>query len=381
MTHPFRRRWKLAGAVLTVGALVLAFPFSSIPVSAQELTYTTTTRAEFGGALGTMMSMVSDADTPSTETVFLKGSLMRTDDGEMSTIVNLGGGEFTVVNHQDQTWYSFSLQDMQAQMASAMKEGQGVQGAEPEAQEGTPETAQAEFDLTFSVDRTGRSRDFDGYTAQQVLATVTVVPKATEDQPDAEEAGSMVLLTELWLSNDLPGYEAIKKAQAEAAGDLAGQANEGLAPVMEQAFASDPRMKEAFQENAEQLAELDGIAVRSVTSFVAVPPGQELNREAVLAASDQPLGPGAGDVIAGAAEEGAKEAARGAVRSLTRGLLGGRREEPKEEEAAPTQTILMRLTSAMEDVSAAPIPDSTFQPPAGYREVKPDWMKGGGGVR
>jgi hypothetical protein len=369
-----------------ITALVSGMALCSGPIlpgargSAQELTYTTVTKAEFGGSLGTMMGMVSGANEPTKETVYLKGSRMRTDDKDASTIVDLGEGRFTSLNHSDKTYYVFTFQQMQEQMEAALQDAAGAAEApaarpQPQSEEG-PEP---QFDVEFSTDRTGRTMDFDGYSAEQVLMTVKVVPKGEEGQAEGEDNGSMVLLTELWLSKDLPNYEAIRKVQGEEASSMAEHASQGVSQVMEQAFASDPRMKQAFEENAAKLAELDGIAVRTVTSFVLVPPGQELNREAVLAAADQPLGPGAGDVIAGAAEEGAKDAARSAVRNLTRGLLGRRQEKPEETEApAPTQTILMRTTSAMEDVSTAHIADSIFEAPADYTEVKPAWMGGGG---
>jgi hypothetical protein len=41
--------------------------------------------------------------------------------------------------------------------------------------------------------------------------------------------------------------------------------------------------------------------------------------------------------------------------------------------------VFMRITSTIEDVSTAAIPDDVFKPKAGYKENKPEWMKSTGG--
>lgn len=186
----------------------------------------------------------------------------------------------------------------------------------------------------------------------------------------------MVLFNELWLSSDFPGLAAIQEAQAKAAQEMMEEIQAGVAGALQQAFASDPRMQEAFERSAQEMEELDGLAVRTISSFVLLAPGVELDRDVILASVDQPLSSGAGDVMAGAAAAGAREAARGAVRGLTRGILGRRQEEPAPEqpEAGPAQTIVMRTTSVVDDVGTAALSPDLFKPPTDYTERKPDWV-------
>jgi hypothetical protein len=120
--------------------------------------------------------------------------------------------------------------------------------------------------------------------------------------------------------------------------------------------------------------------VKTVVNFVMVPPEQSLDREQVLAMADQPLSAGMGEVMADAAKEEAADAARGALRGLSRGLLGRGDDEKEEEETAPAlvQSILMRMTSSVEEIQTDPLSDDLFQPPAGYTEIAPPWQGMGG---
>jgi len=358
----------------TVTALCLAGALGESEAAGQDLTYTSVTRGEFGGGLGTLMRLVPDAQEPTRETVYLKGSLMRTDEGSTSTILDLGEGRFTHLDHEARTFYSFTMAEMQERMAAAVEEARGAEAAESPERQGAQEP-EVTYDVRFSIDRTGQRMSFEGYSAEQVLMVVEVIPRSTDPDAAQEEPGSMVLLSDLWMSTDFPGLAAIREAQAKAAAESMGTGEGGFAAAMQQAFASDPRMQEAFERNAEELQGLDGLAVKTVSYFLLLAPGAELDRAAVLAAADQPLGPGVGEAAAGAAAAGAREAARGAVRGLTRGILGRRQQEeaPPQAEAAPSQSIVLRTTSLVEGVSTGTLSEDLFRPPAGYTEKRPDW--------
>ncbi|MHB1191995.1 MAG: hypothetical protein ACYC6F_03030 [Longimicrobiales bacterium] len=324
-----------------------AFLFASLlaavalhaPATAQGVTYVTVTKPEMGGAMGMVARMAPGATAETKVTTYIQGDLQRTDEGEAtSTINDMGGGRFTYLDHEEKTYWSMTLAEMMAQAQGAMA------GAEPA--EGAPE---------LKVERTGKTQRFDGYTAEQLLMYTEPTSGADAQVTEGDPAG-MAFLVELWFSKDFPGYAELKKAQdAMGAGAAAG---------MEGGFAADPAMMEAGRKIAEQMKGIEGIPVRTVTSFVMVPPGAEFDREAVLAASDKPLGSGGG---------GAAAAAAGAARQALGGLMGrGRRQqEQPAPDAAPTQNVYMRVTQIVQDVKTGAIPDERFQVPAGYKEVVP----------
>ena len=147
------------------------------------------------------------------------------------------------------------VQDVHAAQVARRGDPATVPGeaGEPEAQE------EVSFDVRFSTDRTGRTQSFGGYSAEQVLMTVEIVPRSEEVAAEEAEAGPMVLLTELWMSEDFPGYEAVQEAQAEMGREFLESGGSGMADAFQQAFASDPRMQEAFEKNMEEMKELTGI--------------------------------------------------------------------------------------------------------------------------
>jgi len=337
--HPKKTLRPAASLLATLAALAALHA----PISAQGVTYVTVTKPEMGGAMGMVARMAPGATAETKVTTYIQGDLQRTDEGEAtSTINDMGAGRFTYLDHKEKTYYSMTLAEMMAQAQAAMG---GMAGAEPAG--GTPE---------LKVERTGKTQSFDGFTAEQLL--MYTEPTSSPDAQVVTEGGpaGMAFLVELWFSKDFPGYAELKKAQ-DAMGASAAAGMEG-------GFAADPAMMEAGRKIAEQMKGIEGIPVRTVTSFVMVPPGAEFDREAVLAASDKPLGSGGG---------GAAAAAAGAARQALGGLMGrGRRQqEQPAPDAAPTQSVYMRVTQVVQDVKTGAIPGERFQVPAGYKEVVP----------
>jgi hypothetical protein len=384
MGIPFTAAWKGSSpmarthttSTASLASVLALLLLGVLPVRAQDVTYTTVSRAEFGGALGTMMRMVPGAQDPSRETTHIKGSFMRTDDEDSSTILDMAAGRFTELDHKAKTFFSFTFADMAAQVQAAGAEMKAAQAERP-ADEPQPEV---EFETKLTVDRTGKTQRMNGYTAEQVLMIIEIIPKvAPEEGAEKEAAGTMVLFSDLWMSKDFPGYEAYKKATEELARSAGASADvAGMGDALQQAFASDPRMKEAFEKSAEEMKGMEGLAVRTVTSFFMVPTGVPFDREAALASAGQPLAQGPD--LGGAAAAGAREAARSAVSNITGGLLGRRRQQPQpQEEAAPParQAAITRITATIEDVKTGSLSDDLFRAPPDYKEVKPDWMKGG----
>ncbi|NJD20118.1 MAG: hypothetical protein FIA95_12655 [Gemmatimonadetes bacterium] len=313
---------------------------SHAPLAAQGVTYVTVTKPEMAGAMGMMARMAPGATAETTVTTFMQGSLVRTDEGEAtSTITDLAAGRYTFLDHKEKTFYSVTMEQMMAQAQMFM----GGRAAPP-----------SQGAVQFKVERTGKTERFDGYTAEQVVMFTEPSPAPGAAAPP-EGAGGTVFFTELWVSRDFPGWEAMKKAQDAMAAGAGG--------AMAGAFAADPAMVEAGRRMAEEMKGLEGIPVRTVTSFVMVPPGATLDKEAVLAGSDKPL----------QAEGGGLASAADAARQALGGLMGrGRRQQERPApDAAPTQNVYMRVTQTVKDVKTGAIPDDRFQVPAGYREVTP----------
>lgn len=332
-------RTHVMGRSLVWAVLALSFTVGAIqPVSGQGVTYVTVSKPEMAGAMGMMARMAPGAMAETRVTTSVEGNFVRTDDADRtSTILDWAEGRFTFLNHEDRTWYSMSLDEMMSQATMGASAMSGEAGSMPDIQ----------------VERTGRTQEIEGFTAEQVL--MFVIPPPADEEEATEGAPTMAVVVDMWLSKDFPGHEAFTRAQ-EA---MAGQAGAGMSG----AFAMDPAMAEAGQRIAEEMKGMEGVPVRTVTSMVMVPPGSTLDRETLLAEADKPLG------AAGPAGGGLD-----AARQALGGMLGRRRQQqapPDDSAVAAGPSVCMRITQVVEEVRVGSIPEDRFQVPAGYQEAPP----------
>jgi len=353
---------------LVAGVLALALPAA---VAAQDIRYRETSRIE------AFMSLPGMSD-PIPSTTYVSGGRVRTDTGDESTIMDYVDGSMTEIDHKAKTYFTMSFADMmanaQAMMADAKTEMAQAQ-QQPQAQQ------DVKLDFDVKVDRLGDGGMVAGYPTQHVLLVMKA--KATSTTPDPETgeevSGTMVFATDMWVSKDFPGYEAVREAQMKAAQELSPE----MRAQMEEMAASSQEMVagiqgggNGMQKMAEEMEKIDGTPLRSLTYQIMLPDGVDFDKDAVLAMADEPI---PSFSLGAAMKQGMKEGMKSAVSGRLGGLLGRKKEQPKpEEQAQAAQAILMRFTTTVEDVSTAVLPESTFKPDPGYKEVQPAWMKAGG---
>lgn len=337
-------------ASLSIPALALA-----APAAAQDVQYETATRVDFAGGLGTAMRIASrlgGGSTESVETTYIKGRRMRTDSDQSSTILNLDDGRITVLDHTARTYTTYTFEEMvnQARAAAAEANRSSTNGQED---------AQARLDFRFDVDATSERQRVAGYDAQRVFLTMEAAAEAVpEGQTEMEDAGRLVVLTDMWTSRDIPILQA-RSAFEDASAQQAAEAGAALTEGFAAAFADDPRMRVAFEQSMEEARKIEGMAVKSVTHFVSVAPGQQFNRAAITNPEQGPS----------LAQRAAQQGARAAVGGLM-GRLGGRRAPEPEPaaEAEPTQVTIFTVTSEVRNVRTGNVDASLFEVPAGYTQ-------------
>lgn len=348
--------------VLVPGVLVA---LTAVPVGAQDVRYTTVSRGEFGGALGRWMKLFGGS-SETKEVTSIKGGKLRTDTDDNSTVLDLDAKAFTWMDHETKTYVTMTFAQATERATAMMQEMEdSVEAAKTEMADEPPPPETVRYEVRFSTDRTGKKQKIAGYDAEQVFLQVDIeaIPIRQPDETEEEanqRAGTLVMLSEEWLSTTFPGYTA-KQAQsamwAEALGSTAEPSQQ-----MVQAYQFDPRIKEGIEKLAEETQGLEGEALRSVTHVVAVPYGVKFDRNAVLKDADKKLT----DDVAGAAASGAKNAAEGAVSGITGGLFGKKKKEP--EPPKPAQATIMRLKTEVTDCSTATLGPDVFTVPAGYTE-------------
>jgi len=321
---------------------------AAVPAAAQDLTYTTTTKMEMSGALGRVLSILGKMDEPMVEKTYLKGSMVRKDQDESSTIFDWNAGSMTLLDHPERTFMRMDFAQMAEQMAGAMEE-------RPEAG-GAPE-----MEVTVSTDRTGKTETIAGYAAEQVIVTVEMKPKSAAEAEEGAQP-TTALVTDLWLSTEFPEYRMMQEMQGEAIQRFRESgASQNVAQAMGALAGSDPGMQEGWEKNMEAMKELKGTALRSTTHFVTVPPGATLDRDKVLEGAGEAVSEGGGGVA---------NAARQALGGLA-GRFGRGRPQQEAAPAAPAQAVIMRIKIEISDVGTGAVDASLFQVPEGYTERTP----------
>lgn len=350
--------------------------------SAQDVTYTTVTETEFGGALGTLMNFVPGGDNTVEETIFIKDSWVRTDGDESSIVMDYATGTMLFEDHKNKTYYTLTLDQMlgmvDSMTARAAEDRQDMtnSSAEPDGSE-----AEIQFDFDMSTDGSGKRAEILGYDARQTILTLQVEAEGETEDGETILLGDMVMVTDQWTSKDFPAYAAMKRMREDYSGEMSAVADRFLEAEtgIAAAFAHDSRFQAAVERNREELEELDGMPVKSTSYFVLVPAGAELDKDAVLAMEGTPISEGLGSVMGQAAAKAAEEGAKDAIKSRLGGLFGGggdkKEEEAEPEVAAPTASILIRTTVTTKDASETTLDAALFGPREGYTEEVPEHMK------
>jgi hypothetical protein len=336
--------------LVVAGAALSAFT-APAPAAAQDVQYETVTKVEFPGAAGTAMRIAArlgGASTETVETTYIKGRKMRSDGGDFSTILDLDAGRVTLLDHGAKTYSTFTFE----QMAQRAAEAAAAQDRREVNDQGA---AEAEIEFRFSVDRANERQRVAGYDAERFFLTMEAEAEAVpEGQTEKEEAGTLVVLTDMWTSRDIPVLQArsaFEDPSARQVADAGAAITEGFAA----AFADDPRLKVAFEQSMSEARKIEGMAVRTVTSFVSVAPGVAFDRAQVIA--PKAAGP---------------SLAQQAGRAAMGGLMGrlGRRGAQAEPAAEPTQGTILSVTSEIRNVKAGAVDPSVFEVPAGYRQAE-----------
>ena len=360
---------------LTAVAFALLLPAA---LAAQDVKYTEASRLEAFISLPGMGG-------PMKSTTYVSKGRVRTDNDASSTIMDYAGGTFTELDHKAKTYYTMSFADLMANAEKMMADAKvQAEQAQQQARQENPQQADVKLDFNVKVDRLGDGGRVAGYSTEHVVMVLEA--KATSTQPDPETgeevSGTIVFVSDMWVSKDFPGFKALQEAQLAAAKEMSAEQRrqmEEMAEAGKEMAASVPGIQGGggLDRMAEEMKKIDGVPLRSLTYQLMLPDGVELDRDAVLAMADKPLPTFS---LGAAMGQAAKQGAADAIKGRLGGLLGRKKEEPKPAEAAaPGQMIFMRITSAIEDVSTASIPDDVFKPTAGYKEIKPDWMGATGG--
>ena len=343
---------------LTAAVLVLA----ATPLAAQDVQYKTVSKMDLGGVINALARLGGGLEVE--ETTYIKGSKMRTDVDKSSTIMDFATGSYIWIDHEAKTYSTMTLAQMLEQAEQALAQAKASQanaGAPQVTSSGDNATTihtdsgdvHLEFDL--DVDRTNETERVNGWNARRSIITMTTDATVETETEGEQEAGSLIVVVDLWSSTDVPVHDATRRLYESAAGQQYMQEAGNAAQSIGAAFAGDPRMSAALQKAGEEMQKIEGHAVKTTTYLVALAPGKEFDRSLVLEPQQK--------------ESAARRIGGGMLRGAL-GRAGGRQQQEQQEEEAPSQKTVMTFISETRDAKAGNLADSLFEPPAGYRQVE-----------
>jgi hypothetical protein len=365
---------------LTRNTLALAVAILPTTLVAQGLTVHSVADMHFQGALGTMMNFAAKLGGANMRemptTTYLSGHKMRTESENTGMIVDLDAERLTSFDNKNKTYTSMTFTELADAMARAaesakQKRDEAVAKAKEKENKKDPNAPKGEMNVKYKaqVDRTGQKEKVAGYDAERVFITITMEGEATPEGGKTEQVGSLVLLLDQWISKDAPQIAALQEFR-RAYVQKVGQEFRSQQASLQQAFAFDPRLKDGLAAAAKELQKVPGISLRSMTYVTAVPAGMAFDRQLAL-----------NDVAANAKEEAAKKDEKGG--GGIGGLMGrlksaaeqANKNPPPDKNAPPKQGTLLSMKDEVQTINVGPVAADMFAPPAGYREVKPQYPR------
>ena len=341
---------------LALFVAILAAPIAQ-SAYAQDVQYTTNTKIDLGGGMNAMLKLAGASEMK--ENTYIKGKKLRSDAEKSSTIFDLDNGRFISIDHSAKTYTSVPIADM-AHVATSAVRGVKADASKDQLKGTAVDSAgnKADFVVDLKVDPTGEQKNINGYDAKRLLISMETNVRVTpQGETQSQEAGTLVILMDVWNANTGPAADAVRAWEQAASKELAAAAF-GTKSNVGKAFPQNPGVGEAIKKANEEAQKADGMAVKTTMHLVFVAPGAKFDRALAL-----------GEAEAAAQKKGGLKGMLGrAMESKTQ----QNQQQPAEQK---TQGTFAKVITDIRDVHTTSLAASTFDIPAGYTEVKPQPAK------
>jgi hypothetical protein len=324
---------------------------------------------------GAMMGMVKVMGVfskklrePMRSQVMVKGDQMVNLSPDNAQIIDLSKETITSVDFQKKTYAVITFDEMRRALDEMARKMQGKKD---------PQQPEMQFDV--SVKDTGDTQTVNGLPAKRVILTIKM---EGQDQKSGEK-GSFDVVTDMWLSQQVSGYDQVQRFYQRMAERMNWTPGSGMMTGMPNAAGMSKGMAQMYRESSK----LEGVPVRQIVRMGASgqmraqgapPPAQAQRQEQ----QQQEAAPSVGQAL-------------GRIGGLGRlGGLGRKKKEepppqaqqqqpePQTASGAPAATgspsapgSLMEMTIESSNFSNAPVDASKFAVPAGFKQVEHDMIR------
>lgn len=281
----------------------------------------TTTRKITGGA---MASLAAGNNQNQNSKTYFKGQKMRTETGDVATILDFDTQTITTINSRQKTVTVRNFSDVGAAA------GQNNRNAK------------------IDVKETGQKKTVNGFNASELILTMEV------DGPANSPMGKMQMEMDMWLSPDVPGVSEMRAFYQKNAGRFPWAA----------LSSGNQSMQSGMAELQRKMAEMNGIPVLQVMKMRSAGGGAAPAMPQMTPDQAAKMKDAMARLQAMQSQGG--PAAAAAQQALARMGAVGRGAAPGAGSGS-----LMEMTMESAEFSTGSIPDSVFAIPAGYQKVNP----------
>jgi hypothetical protein len=330
---------------------------------------------------GAFSSQARKADQPITSAVYVSGNRMARVRPDGAEIIDLDAKTVTQIDTVKHQYTTMTFDQMRQQIEQAQRNAEAkAKEAKPDAQKQPAGEPLQNVDMSFDVHvrETGAAREVSGLNTKEAIMTMAL----NDTDKNTQQTGALAITNDMWLATSTPVYDEVRAFDEKFAKAM-GQVFSGNQSMQSmQALMAQPGAAKGMAEMAKEVQKLKGVPILQVMRMGSTANGQPLPAasEAPLPASNGPAMPSAGDV--------AQQTATSVIASKLGGLggFGGFGHKKKPADAAPAQpagapatgpaadpasSVLIESSTTLSDFSSAPIDESHFQVPAGYRQVTP----------
>jgi hypothetical protein len=213
------------------------------------------TLVKFEGMIGRMMGMFGGkaAKDGLISTVAISGDRMMTVNDQSGELVDLAAEKVYRIDFKGKSYTVKTFAEIRKEWEEAQAEMK-KRAAETKEQ---PEQGDVQYEMDFSVEKTGQRKTVNGYDCQQAIMTIAMRQKDKK----LEDGGGMVMTTDMWMAPAIPAMQEQAAFMQRYMKKLFGSDTETMARDLAQAMAMYPQMKGAMERMKKEAVKLEGTAV------------------------------------------------------------------------------------------------------------------------
>ena len=223
------------------------------------------TQVKFEGMIGKVVGFFGGkaAKEGVISAVAISGDRMMTVNDQSGELIDLAAEKVYSIDFKGKSYKVKTFAEIRKEWEEAqakMKEQAAEAREEPE------QKGEVEYEVDFSVDRTGARKTVNGYDCQQVVMTIAMRQKGKK----LEDGGGMVMTTDMWMAPQIPAMQEQAAFMARYMKKLFGTDTETMARDLAQAMAMYPQMKAGMERLKKESVKLEGTAILTTMKIETV---------------------------------------------------------------------------------------------------------------